>query len=242
MSIELVMPSHHLILCCSFLLLPSIFPSIQVFSNELALCIRWSIYCSFNIRISPSNECSGLISFKIDWFYLLAVLGTLNSLLQHHNSKATIQNISSLVLSLLYGESCHVCRLSHVWFCDLMDCSLPGSSVHRILQAYWSGLPFPPPGKSWDKTKYRHHLGYFLSFFFFFKLNLFAFNWRIISLQYHVGFCQISAWISHRYTCVPSFLGILPTSLPIPSRLFSSHTGPLSVVSGHGVLLSEPIV
>ena len=160
MSIELVMPSHHLILCCSFLLLPSIFPSIQVFSNELPLCIRWSMYCSFNIRISPSNEYSGLISFRIDWFYLPAVLGTLKSLLQHHNSKATIQKISSLVLSLFYGESCHVHMFSHIWLCDLMDCSLPGSSVHRILQAYWSGLPFPPPGKSWDKTTYKHHLSY----------------------------------------------------------------------------------
>ena len=89
MSIELVMPSNHLVLCCPLLLLPSIFPSIRVFSNELALCIRWPKYWSFNI--SPSNEYSGLISFRIDWFYLFAVQGkTLKSLLQYHSSKASI--------------------------------------------------------------------------------------------------------------------------------------------------------
>ena len=88
MSIESVMPSNHLILCHHLLLLPSIFPSIRVFSNELALRIRWSKYCSFSI--SPSNEYSGLISFRIDWFDLLAVQGTLKSLLQHHSSKASI--------------------------------------------------------------------------------------------------------------------------------------------------------
>ena len=90
MSIESVMPSNHLILCHPLLLLPSIFPSIRDFSNESALCIRWPKYWSFSFRISPSNEYSGLISFRIDWFDLLAVQGTLKSLLQHHNSKASI--------------------------------------------------------------------------------------------------------------------------------------------------------
>ena len=90
MSIQSVMPSNHLILCCSHLLLPSIFPSIRVFSNELALRIRWLKYWSFSFDISPSNEYSGLISFKIDWFDLLAFQGTLKSLLQHHSSKASI--------------------------------------------------------------------------------------------------------------------------------------------------------
>src|SRR5574337_118852 len=90
MSIELVMPSNHLILCPHLLLLPSIFPSIRVFSNESALCIRWPKYWSFSFNISPSNEHSGLISFRIDWFDLLAVQGTLKSLLQHHSSKASI--------------------------------------------------------------------------------------------------------------------------------------------------------
>ena len=90
MSLELVMPSSHLILCCPLLLLPSIFPSIRVFSNESALRIRWPKYWSFSFSISPSNEHPGLISFKMDWLGLLAVQGTLKSLLQHHSSKASI--------------------------------------------------------------------------------------------------------------------------------------------------------
>ena len=87
-SIELVMPSNHLILCRPLLLLPSIFPSIRVFSNESVLCIRWAKYWNFSLSISPSNEYSGLIFFKIDWFYLLAIQRTLKSLLQHHSLKA----------------------------------------------------------------------------------------------------------------------------------------------------------
>ena len=89
MSIESVMPSNHLILCHS-LLLPSVFPSISEFSNESVLRIRWPKYCSFIFNISPSNEHSGLISFRMDWLDLLAVQGTLKSLLQHHHSKASI--------------------------------------------------------------------------------------------------------------------------------------------------------
>ena len=90
MSIESVMPSNHLILCRPLLLLPSIFPSIRVFSNESALCIMWPKYWSFRFNISPSNEHSGLISFRMDWLDLLEVQGTLKSLLQHHSSKASI--------------------------------------------------------------------------------------------------------------------------------------------------------
>ena len=90
MSIESVMPSNHLILYCPLLLLLSIFPSIRVFSNESVLCIRWPKYWSFSFSISPSNEYSGLISFRMDWLDLLAVQGTLKSLLQHHSSKASI--------------------------------------------------------------------------------------------------------------------------------------------------------
>ena len=89
MSVELGIPSNHLILCHPLLFPPSIFPSIMVFSSESALCIRWPKYCSFSFRISLSNEYSGLISFRIDWFDLLAFQGTLNSLLQHHSSKAS---------------------------------------------------------------------------------------------------------------------------------------------------------
>ena len=90
MSIESVMPSIHLILCCPLLLLPSIFPSIRVFSSESVLCIRWPKYWSFSFSIRPSNEYSGLISFRMDWLDLLVVQGTLKSLLQHHSSKASI--------------------------------------------------------------------------------------------------------------------------------------------------------
>ena len=98
MSIELVMPSSHLILCRPLLLLPSIFPSIRVFSNESALRIRWPNYWSFSFNISPSNEHSGLVSFKMDWLDLLAVQGTLKSLLQHHNSKASILRHSAFFI------------------------------------------------------------------------------------------------------------------------------------------------
>ena len=90
MSIESVMPSNHLILCCPLLLPPLIFPSIRVFSNESVLCIRWPKYWSFSFSISPSNEYSGLISFRMDRLDLLAVQGTLKSLLQHRSSKASI--------------------------------------------------------------------------------------------------------------------------------------------------------
>ena len=98
MSIELVMPSSHLILCRPLLLLPSIFPSIRVFSNESALCMTWPEYWSFSFNISPSNEHSGLISFRMDWLDLLAVQGTLKSLLQHHSSKALILQRSAFFI------------------------------------------------------------------------------------------------------------------------------------------------
>ena len=90
MPFEVVMPSNHLILCHSLLLLPSVFPSVVVFSNESVLHIRWTEYWSFSFSVSPSCEHSGLISFRMDWFDLLAVQGTLKSLLQHHSSKARI--------------------------------------------------------------------------------------------------------------------------------------------------------
>ena len=98
MSIEMVMPSNHLILCHLLLLLPSVFPSIRVFSNESALPIRWPKYWSFSFSISPSNEYSGLISFRMDWLDLLAVQGILKSLLQHHSSKASILHCSAVFI------------------------------------------------------------------------------------------------------------------------------------------------
>ena len=103
LGIESVMPSNHLILCHPLLLLPSIFPSIRVFSNESALHIRWPKYWSFSFSISPSNEYSELTSFKMDWFDLLAVQGTLKSLLQYHSSKA----------SILWHSAFFVVQLSH---------------------------------------------------------------------------------------------------------------------------------
>ena len=98
MSIESVMPSNHLIFCHTLLLLPSLFPSIRVFSNELALGITWPKYWSFSFSISPSNEYSRLISFRIDWFDFLAVQGALKSLLQHHSSNASILQHSTLFM------------------------------------------------------------------------------------------------------------------------------------------------
>ena len=98
MFIELVLPSNHLILCHPLLLPPSIFPSIRVFSNESALHIRWPKYWSFSFSISPCNEYSGLISFRIDWLDLLVVQGTLKSLLQHHSSKASILQCSAFIM------------------------------------------------------------------------------------------------------------------------------------------------
>ena len=103
MSIESVMPSNHLILCRPLLLLPSIFPSIRVFSHESVLHTRWPKYWSFSFSISPSNEYSGLISFRINWFDLLTVQGTLKSLLQHHSSKA----------SILWHSTFFIVQLSH---------------------------------------------------------------------------------------------------------------------------------
>ena len=105
MSIDSVMLSNHLILCHPLLLLPSVFPSNRVFSNESALHIRWPNYWSFSFSINPSNEYSGLISFKIDWFDLLAVQGTLRNLLQHHSSKA----------SILWHSAFFMVQLSHLY-------------------------------------------------------------------------------------------------------------------------------
>jgi len=113
MSIELVIPSNHLILCHPLFLLPSIFPSIRVFSNESAVRIRWPKYWSFSFSISPSNEYSGLISFRMDWLDLLTVQGTLKSLLQHHSSKASILRCSGFFVVQLS----HDYRKNHSFDC-----------------------------------------------------------------------------------------------------------------------------
>ena len=119
-SIELVMPSNHVILCRSLPLLPSIFPSIRVFSSESVLHIRWPKYCSFSFSISPSNEYSGLISRLMDWLDLLSVQGTLKSLLQHHSSKA-----SNLQRSKAYRRKvkCKVLTVCLATVCFIMDWS-----------------------------------------------------------------------------------------------------------------------
>ena len=131
MSIESVMPSNHLILCHPLLFLPSIFPSIRVFANELALCIRWPKFWSFSFNISPSSEHPGLTSFRTDLLHLLALQGTLKSLLQHHSSKASILQCSAffiIQLSHLYmttGKTIALTRRTFagkVYLCFLIFC------------------------------------------------------------------------------------------------------------------------
>ena len=116
MSMESVMPSNHLILCPPLLLPPSIFPSIRVFSNESALRIRWPKCWSFSFSISPSNECSGLISFRMDWLDLLAVQGTLKSLLQHHSSEASMLQHSAFFIVQLSHPYMTTGKTSHLLF------------------------------------------------------------------------------------------------------------------------------
>ena len=118
MSIELVMPSNHLVLCCSLLLLPSTFSSITVFSNESVLHNRWPKYWNFSFNISPSNEYLGLIPFRMDWFHLLGVQGTLKSLFQHHSSKASILQCSAFFivqLSHLYITTGFISLVYYFW-------------------------------------------------------------------------------------------------------------------------------
>ena len=126
MFIELVMPFNHLIFCHPLFLLPSIFPSIRVFSNELALCIRWPKYWSFSFNISLSNEHLGLISFRMDWLDLLAVQGTLKSLLQHHSSKASILRHSAFLIVQLshpYMTTGKTIALTRWTFVDKVMCA-----------------------------------------------------------------------------------------------------------------------
>ena len=143
MSIELVMPSSHVILCCSLLLSPT-FQSIRVFSNELALCIRWPKYQSFSL--SPSNEYSGLISFRIDCFDLLAVQGTLKSLFKHHSLKASILQCSAFLvvqLSQLYvttGKTLVLIFLSLNRGISLLTLSLVFINISSKLKREWKNL------------------------------------------------------------------------------------------------------
>ena len=131
MYIELVMPFNHLILCRPLLLLPSIFPSIRVFSNESALRIRWPKYCSFSFSISPSNEHPGLISFRMDWLDLLVVQGSLKSLLQHHSSKA----------SILWHSAFFIVQLSHPYMTTGKTIALTGQTfVDKVMSLLFNML------------------------------------------------------------------------------------------------------
>ena len=143
MSIELVIPSNHLILYHPLLFLPSIFPSIRVFSNESALCIRWPKYWSFSFNISPSGESSGLISFRMDWLDLLAVQGLSKSLLQHHSPKASILLCWAFFIVQLShpymttGKTTALTRRTFVG--KIMDCIVHGILQARIME--WCGSP-----------------------------------------------------------------------------------------------------
>ena len=135
MSIESVMPSNHLILCCPLLLLPSIIPCIRVFSNESVLCIRWPKYWSVSFSISPSNEYSGLISFRMDWLDLLAVQGTLKSLFQYHSSKPSILQHSAfsiVQLSYPYMTTGKIIALTR-WTFVGKAMSLPFNMLSRLV-------------------------------------------------------------------------------------------------------------
>ena len=157
MSIESVMPSNHLILCCPLLLPPSFFPSIRVFSNESTLRIRWPKYWSFSFNISPSNEYSGLISFRMYWLGLLAVQGTLKSLLQHHSSKASILWLSAFFIvqfSLPYvttGKTIALTRWTFVgkpyWLSllNIQNCNPLTSQSFLLSVIYFSTQHILPP-------------------------------------------------------------------------------------------------
>ena len=154
MFIESVMPSNHLILCCPLLLLPSIFPSIRVFSNESALHIRWPKYCSFSFSISPSNEKPGLISFRMEWLDLLAIQGTLKSLLRHHSSKASIlwhSAFFTVQLSHPYMTTGKTIALTRQTFVDKVM-SLLLNMLSRLV------ITFLPKSKHLSISWCSHHL------------------------------------------------------------------------------------
>ena len=136
MSIESLMPSKHLILCRPLLFLPPVPPSIRVFANESALLMRWPKYCSFSFSIIPSKEIPGLISFRMDWLYLLAVQETLKSLLQHHSSKASSLRRSAFFTVQLSApfKSCHSVILASPIFClgNHMDRGAWWATVHGV--------------------------------------------------------------------------------------------------------------
>ena len=201
------MPSNHLILCHPLLFLPSIFPSIRVFSNESVLCIRWPKYWSFSFSISPSGEYSGLISFRMDGLDLLAVQGTLKSLLQHHSSKALTLRRSAFFtvqLSHPYMTTGKTSVLSHVQFFVTPWTSSPGSPVHgihhsRILEwvAIFYSMGSSPP-RDWTCVCYLsctsrliYHSG---------KPSYNAVDQNAVSISYH-----LDVNVGEEYAQLPSF-------------------------------------
>ena len=176
------MPSNHLIFCHPLLLLPSIFPSIRVFSNESALHIMWPRYWSLSFSINLSNEYSGLISFRMDRLDLLAVQGTLQSLLQHHSSQA----------SILYHSAFFIVQLSYPYMTTGKTIALTRQTfAGKVMSLLFNMLSrlvmtFLPRNK---------HLFFFFPFIFI--------SWRTITLQYCSGFCHTLTWISHGFTCIP---------------------------------------
>ena len=137
MSIELILPSNHIILCHPSFLLPSIFPSIRVFSNELALCIRWPKYWSFSFSINPSNDYSELISFRIDWFHLLAVQGTLKSLLEYHSLKASVLQHSAFFMVQLSHSHMTTGKIAlNIWTFVIKVMSLLFNMLSRFVIAF----------------------------------------------------------------------------------------------------------
>ena len=204
MSIESVMPSSHLILCRPLLLLPSICLSIKVFSNESALPIRWPKYWSFSFSLSPSNEYSGLISFKMNWLDLLAVQGTLKSLLQHHTSKASILQRSAFFLV----------QLSHLYMTTVKTIALTRQTfVGKVMSLLFNMLSrlvitFLPRSKclliSWlqspSASQFRYHLfpwylDYFnsLCYLFFFNILFFPFLAFTFEDPWHIAFVFLSS-------------------------------------------------
>ena len=156
MSIKSVMPSNHLILCRPLLLLPSIFPSIRVFSNESVLYIRWPKYWSFSFSISSSNEHPGLVSFRMDWLDRLVVQGTLKSLLQHHSSKASILQCSALFMSFKAAFS-----LSSLTLIKKLFSSFSLSAINVVSTAYLRLLIFLPAiDSSWWFIQPKFHTMY----------------------------------------------------------------------------------
>ena len=203
MSIESVMPSNHLILQHPVLLLPSIFPSTRVFSRELALHMRWPKHWTCSFSPSPSNECTSLVSFRIDWFDLLAVQETLKSLLQHHSLKASFLH-------------CSVFFIVHFWHPYMTTVKNIALTIWNLLDKVMS-LLFNVLFRFVIDLLQRNKC---LCFLFFFSPCNFI-HWRLITLQYCSGFCHTLTWISHGFTCIPHPdppsclpLYLLPLGLP----------------------------